>query len=153
MIACLSDPLNGKAWSSYHCQDKIRHKCIFKHIVATVIRLTGDTIGCVNRPPGQQTPKYIHAFIMCLERETLASRQQLQVLIRPWKSFMRFRPGALGESIGLNKLLYKEPRGDPSGLIHSKQLQKESSLSQACLVDDPIGKEASWETIKYKEIK
>ena len=124
MIACLSDPLNGKSWSSYHCQNKIRRKCIFKHIVATVIRLTGDTIGSVNRPPGQQTPRYIHAFIMCLEREALASRQQLQALIRPWKSFMRFRPGALGESIGLNKLLYKEPRGDPSRTHPFKTITK-----------------------------
>ena len=121
MIACLSDPLNGKAWLSYHCQDKIRHKCIFKHIVATVIRLIGDTIG---RPPGQRSPRYIYAFIMCLEREALASRQQLQALIRPWKSFMRFRPGALGESIGLNKLLDKEPRGDPSRTHPFKTITK-----------------------------
>ena len=124
MIACLSDPLNGKAWSSYHCQDKIRHKCIFKHIVATVIRLTGDTIGCVNRPPGQRSSRYIHSFIMCLERETLPSRQQLQALIHPWESFMRFRPGALRESIGLNKLLHKEPRGDPSRTHPFKTITK-----------------------------
>ena len=124
MIACLSDPLNGKAWSSYHCQDKIRHKCIFKHIVATVIRLTGDTIGCVNRPPGQQTPRYIHAFIMCLEREVLASRQQLKALIRPRELLIRYRPGALGESIGLNKLLDKEPRGDPSRTHPFKTITK-----------------------------
>ena len=124
MIACLSDPLNGKAWSSYHCQDKIRHKCIFKHIVATVIRLTGDTIGCVNRPPVQQTPRYIHAFIMCLERETLASRQQLQALIRPRELLIRRRPDSLGESIGLNKLLHKEPRGNPSRTHPFKTITK-----------------------------
>ena len=123
MIACLSDPLNGKSWSSYHCQNKIRRKCIFKHILATMIRLIGDTIGCVYRPPGQRLPRHIHAFIMCIEWETLASRQLLQALIRPWKAFMRWRPGALGESIGRSNSLHKETHGDPSRTHLLKQLQ------------------------------
>ena len=113
MIACLSDPLNCTAWSSCHCQNEIRRKCMLKHIQATMIKLGRDTISCVNRPPGQRSPRYIHAFIMGLEREALASRQQLQALICLLKSFMRWRPGALGESIGLNKSLHNETHGDP----------------------------------------
>ena len=124
MIACLSDPLNGTTWSSYHCQNKIRRKCMLKHIVATVIRLTGYTLGCVNRPPGQRSPRYIHAFIMCPKRETLAFRQHLQALIRPLELFMRCRPNAPGESIGLNKSLHKEPRGDPSRTHPFKTITK-----------------------------